>query len=81
MDNHYTDRELMALFEIMRELTRAYNPVPPASKIDPVLAFTLQTVTADLEKAMSAYRAKLADLEQQQRHRPSRRGARKLAHS
>jgi hypothetical protein len=65
----------------MGELTRPYYPIPPASKIDPVLAFTLQTVSADLERAMSAYRAKLADLEQRQRQQPSRRGARKLAHS
>ena len=33
----YTDRDLMALFAAVRELTRPYDPIP--SKIDPGLTW------------------------------------------
>jgi hypothetical protein len=71
----------MALFAAVRELIRPYYPIPPGRKIDPNLALALPTIIAALEKAISAYRAKLADLKQQQRRRPTRPRACKLAHS
>jgi hypothetical protein len=76
----YTDRDLMALYATIRELILPYYPIPPGRKIDPGLAQALPTVIATLERAMSAYRAKLVDLEQQQRQHPTPRRARRLAH-